>query len=144
MIPALALLIFLDQITKTVFAGRDFFFIGIHFHNMQNYALPFGLDFGSRINFFILFFAYTVLAIVISRQDASSKKVWWGRALFVAGASGNLADRILFGYVRDFIDLGLGFVFNLADVFIVVGLLLVLFSGTNKIKGEVEKESALV
>lgn len=148
MIPALALFIFLDQITKAIFAERDFFFIGIHFHPMQNEALPFGLDFGNPSNFFVLFIAYVVLGFVISRYGAVTRKVWWGKIMFIAGASANLVDRIMFGYVRDFIDLQLGFVFNLADVFIVIGLLMVLFSKNEKVvveagDGGVEKRPGL-
>ncbi len=41
----------------------------------------------------------------------------------LAGATGNLMDRILYGYVVDFIDVGFWPVFNLADIFIVVGAL---------------------
>ncbi|MDP4001391.1 MAG: signal peptidase II [bacterium] len=43
-----------------------------------------------------------------------------------AGAVSNLGDRLVLGYVRDFVDLGLGFTFNLADIFIVIGLILIL------------------
>lgn len=44
-----------------------------------------------------------------------------------AGALGNLADRLAFGYVRDFIGMDWGFVSyvcNLADVWLMVGLVL--------------------
>ena len=43
-------------------------------------------------------------------------------ALFLAGALGNLADRIARGYVTDFIRVPHWPVFNLADVWIAVGL----------------------
>ncbi|MFA7284795.1 MAG: signal peptidase II [Candidatus Absconditabacterales bacterium] len=41
--------------------------------------------------------------------------------LLIAGALGNLVDRILLGGVRDFIWLGFGPVFNIADVCITLG-----------------------
>ena len=146
---AIAGLIFLDQITKAYFASRDFFFLGIHFHPLQNSALPFGLDFGSQVNFIILFFAYTILGYVVTSKDMRYNNAWWGKVLFVAGASSNLVDRFMFGHVRDFIDLNLGFVFNMADMFIVVGLVLVLFSSSGKRglasdDGGVEKPTELV
>ena len=65
---------------------------------------------------------------------------WWGEKMKVteqlgygfilAGALGNGLDRFLFGYVVDFFDLRLiNFpVFNLADVFINVGILFLLIS----------------
>jgi len=42
--------------------------------------------------------------------------------LQLGGAFGNLSDRIIFGYVTDFIDVGWWPVFNLADSSIVVGI----------------------
>jgi signal peptidase II len=128
----LTLLIAIDQITKSVFTGRDFFF--------KNYALPFGLDFGVRANTTVLFLAYAVVGWLLLRMKLESRLAQWGRIIFLAGAVSNLVDRIVFGYVRDFADLGLGFVFNLADVFIVVGLMMVVFIKP----GSVEKTSPKV
>ncbi|MBE0467694.1 MAG: signal peptidase II, partial [Candidatus Desulforudis sp.] len=45
----------------------------------------------------------------------------WPVGLLLGGALGNLADRIRYGKVVDFIDLGFWPVFNLADVAIVAG-----------------------
>jgi len=49
-----------------------------------------------------------------------------GMAFFIGGALGNLIDRIFFGYVRDFIRFDfVNFpIFNFADVFINVGLII--------------------
>ena len=47
-------------------------------------------------------------------------------ALIFAGAISNLFDRLSLGYVRDFIDIRLGLVFNLADLMLVAGLILML------------------
>ncbi len=50
-------------------------------------------------------------------------------ALIFAGALGNVLDRVIFGYVRDFIDLKVWPVFNIADMSLVVGtIVLVYFS----------------
>lgn len=51
-----------------------------------------------------------------------------GGGLVLAGAIGNLADRLALGYVRDFLILGLRpyEIFNPADVFMVFGALLLL------------------
>ncbi|HHW98381.1 MAG TPA: signal peptidase II [Firmicutes bacterium] len=51
----------------------------------------------------------------------------WGRvalALIVGGALGNMYDRLVYGYVIDFVDLRWWPVFNLADSAVVVGALL--------------------
>ena len=51
-----------------------------------------------------------------------------GGGLVLAGAMGNLADRLALGYVRDFLIIGLRphEIFNPADVFMVFGALLLL------------------
>ena len=58
------------------------------------------------------------------RHDA----VFYG--LLSAGVLGNAADRLALGYVRDFLvtTLWLVWIFNLADIFIVLGFLLLLGS----------------
>ncbi len=48
-------------------------------------------------------------------------------SLIVAGALGNLYDRLAFGYVIDFIDLQVWPVFNIADSAIVVGAFLMVW-----------------
>lgn len=47
--------------------------------------------------------------------------------LLLGGALGNLIDRLSFGWVVDFIDLGFWPVFNLADSAIVLGVILFLY-----------------
>jgi signal peptidase II len=47
--------------------------------------------------------------------------VFYGVALIVGGALGNLLDRIRYGYVVDFLDFHFWPVFNLADTAIVLG-----------------------
>ena len=57
-----------------------------------------------------------------------------GGGLVLAGAIGNLADRLALGYVRDFLILGLRphEIFNPADVFMVFGALLLVASWATK------------
>lgn len=45
-------------------------------------------------------------------------------ALMLGGALGNLIDRLRFGYVVDFLDLRIWPVFNLADMAIVIGVII--------------------
>ncbi len=51
-----------------------------------------------------------------------------GLALQLAGALGNLIDRVRIGYVIDFIQVSIWPVFNLADAAIVVGIIFFIFS----------------
>lgn len=50
-----------------------------------------------------------------------------GLGLILGGAIGNLIDRIRYGEVIDFIDIGAWPVFNLADSAIVVGVILIIY-----------------
>ena len=55
----------------------------------------------------------------------------WGHLAFgliLGGAVGNLIDRLRFGYVTDFVDLGFWPVFNLADSAVTVGVSLLAYS----------------
>jgi signal peptidase II len=59
-----------------------------------------------------------------------------GAALVVAGALGNLIDRIAFSAVRDFIDFHIWPVFNVADVLICAGAAALALSSLRKPKKE--------
>ncbi len=48
--------------------------------------------------------------------------------LVLSGTVGNLIDRIRFGYVTDFIDVGIWPAFNIADSAIVVGIIMLAYS----------------
>lgn len=56
----------------------------------------------------------------------------WAAGLALGGAIANLADRLVYGQVRDFIPLGQVIVFNLADVAIVAGLIGWLLSSSDR------------
>ena len=57
----------------------------------------------------------------------TGSKNFYGWALVLGGALGNLYDRIHFGYVIDFLDLRVWPVFNAADAAICVGVFCVLW-----------------
>jgi len=52
-------------------------------------------------------------------------------ALIISGGLSNLIDRAYFGCVIDFIDLGFWPVFNLADIFITLGAILLIMQNIN-------------
>ncbi len=68
----------------------------------------------------------------IGRTKRSEKILLIGLTSILAGAIGNLIDRLLLGYVIDFIHLTLFDyhfpIFNVADIFVTVGVVFVLFS----------------
>ena len=103
----------------------------INFYMAWNKGINFGLFEGDSV-----FQAYglTAISIVISivflvwLRNASSFFIHILAALVIGGALGNAIDRLLYGAVADFINItccGLRnpYSFNLADVFIFIGLI---------------------
>ena len=107
----LILLVFLDQLTKFLLAKT------------KNYGAAFGILQGKTIFFVIISIIVIVLAILQLRKKTPPAPL----ILIISGAIGNLIDRILFGYVRDFIDLRFWPSFNIADSLLTIGLLWMIF-----------------
>ncbi|MEK6835759.1 MAG: signal peptidase II [Nanoarchaeota archaeon] len=112
MIILILLLIILDQITKFIFPS------------IINTGIAFGLLKGYNLLFILV--NLIILAIVIYYY-IKNKKVRLALSFLIAGIIGNLIDRIFFNGVRDFIDLKFWPVFNLADSFNVIGVILIFY-----------------
>lgn len=89
------------------------------------------------------FFIVVVLAVFIilplvwhSLYEYGNGRKIWGEVLVIAGALANICDRLLYGGVVDFICLSYGDwawpVFNIADMAIVVGVLLIIIPVNKK------------
>ena len=132
------LIIFFDRITKIYFS--DFLSLGeslpvvrnvLHFTVVHNTGIAFGLFRDQGVVFiFIPIIAVVLLIfnIYYYRNNKALSRVYIvAFSLILGGAIGNLIDRILFGYVIDFIDLRVWPVFNIADSAITVGAFIILF-----------------
>ncbi len=98
------------------------------FENVRNKGVAFGL--GDDISAVVVGATVVVLLgllVFLASRSRTGWPIWLPAALLIGGALGNLADRVRDGAVIDFIDLPLWPTFNLADVSIVVGVLLLLF-----------------
>ena len=100
----------------------------LHIENVRNKGVAFGI--GGDIS--AVFIGVTVVLLLgflvfLAFRGGSGWLVWLPAALLIGGALGNLADRVRDGAVTDFISLPLWPTFNLADLAIVVGVLLLLF-----------------
>ena len=73
----------------------------------------------------VSFLVSVALIVWLSQVDKSRKQLYWGLALILGGAVGNLIDRTIFGYVIDFIDVYYQYwhypAFNIADSAISIG-----------------------
>jgi signal peptidase II len=99
----------------------------LHIADVRNKGVAFGL--GGDISAFLIgatILVLTGLLVFLATRDRGGWRVWLPAALLIGGALGNLADRVRDGAVTDFIDLPLWPTFNLADIAIVLGVLLLL------------------
>jgi signal peptidase II len=104
----------------------------LRFTNIRNSGAVFGIMRGSG-SYFTLFsvVAAAVLIVVIYLARKSSILVRVSLGMVLGGALGNLIDRLEFGAVVDFIDIGFGEAarwpcFNIADAAITVGVVLLI------------------
>jgi len=123
-----------DQLTKqlvgrTVDVGDRVEIIGpLSIHHVENSGIAFGL-FASRTSSVIAITAFAVCLMVwfFARSGRRHPVLPVGLGLVLGGSIANLIDRVRLGRVTDFLDIDAWPAFNLADMFIVVGVA-VLFS----------------
>ena len=135
-------LVLLDQLTKQIFISS--FDVGqsiiintyLSWTYLQNTGAAFSIlaDGGGVEKAFLLAVSVLVSVIVVLWIHKTSEyqcQKLYGQFLLLSGAVGNLIDRAQYGYVVDFIDMHVnGFywpVFNLADSFIFIGVMLLVF-----------------
>ena len=118
-------LVILDQLTKFYFFGKNIYvFNFFSFRYVPNTGSSFGFFSGNNLIFiFITVFIIGVILFYYSRE----KNFNFAFDFLLAGGFGNLMDRTFRGYVVDFIDFKFWYVFNLADLFITLGVLLLLY-----------------
>ncbi len=135
-----AVLVLADQVSKTIVVRTMSLYESVpviqnffHFTYITNDGMAFG------INFPFGYFIFTTISILLTAflfwylwsVRNHSIIIRLGIGLIIAGAIGNLIDRIFLGEVIDFLDFMIGdfhwYVFNLADSYVTVGMGLVLF-----------------
>lgn len=113
-------LIFLDQFTKRLVLEFDFPYT-------QNTGIAFGIPIPQTA--LIIITLILIAAIIYVAKKELNLKTALARtatSLILAGAFSNLLDRIARGFVIDFIAIWKWPSFNLADTYIVVGILLII------------------
>ncbi len=131
--------IFLDRITKVFFSrvldvGESIPVLGsmLTMTLVHNTGIAFGLFRDQGIVFIIvpisaiLLLIYNIFYYHHNREELSSAYIV-AFSMILGGAIGNLIDRIVFGYVIDFIDFQIWPVFNIADSSITVGAVIIAF-----------------
>ncbi len=120
----------MDRLVKGIFLrGALFQCCFVKFWLVKNSGIAFGLL--SSMPWLIISINGVFIAVLSYLLFFLSKNLgYWQRIGFImvlAGAVSNFIDRLHFGYVVDYIDIGWFPVFNLADAFITLGVLAIIF-----------------
>ncbi|HEX4931259.1 MAG TPA: signal peptidase II [Gaiellaceae bacterium] len=121
--------VFADQLTKQVVArtlaiGEEVQIAGpFSVHHVHNSGIAFGL-FSSATSVVIALTGLAVLWMLVffARSGARHPVLPVALGFVLGGSVSNLVDRVRLGHVTDFLDFRFWPAFNLADVFIVVGV----------------------
>lgn len=128
--PIVAVLFALDQITKFLFTNVYKTLIPnvLSLYYSENTGAAWSMLTGKVFFLAIMSILFLIVLIIFSHKF-KEKNIYYSitYAFIIAGALGNLCDRIFFGFVRDFIQADfISFVnfpiFNLADSFLVIGV----------------------
>ncbi len=120
-----------DQLTKSVVSSHLALGEGIHvvgpfsIHHVQNSGIAFGL-FSSATAAVIALTAVAVawMLVFFARSGARHPILPAALGLVIGGSLSNLIDRVRLGHVTDFLDFKYWPAFNLADSFIVIGVVI--------------------
>lgn len=130
------ILVLMDQIVKIVISTKLYnstILLIPHILNLT-YVQNTGAAFGIGNNSTSMFIAVNIVIIgliayfIYSKKEEISNSILIALYLIIAGGISNLIDRIIRGFVIDYIDISQLIkypVFNLADVFIVMGCIVI-------------------
>ena len=129
-------IIFIDQYTKhfvlnnsKTIINKNFILFKLDF--IKNYGAAFNILSGSRIFLSIISVIISILLIyLILRKDSLKSLEYYAYSFILGGTIGNGVDRIIKGFVVDFINLNIiKFpVFNVSDISINIGFFLLIYS----------------
>jgi signal peptidase II len=117
-----------ELVTRRLALGEEADVVGpFSIHHVQNTGIAFGL-FPSAT---ALVTAFTALAVVwmlvfFARSGARHALLPVALGFLIGGSASNLLDRLRLGHVTDFLDVRYWPAFNLADSFIVAGVVILL------------------
>lgn len=152
LIAVIAGVVCLDQLTKWLavvcLQGEASFPLWkdvLHFTYVENTGMAFGMMKDHRWVFMVFStIAIVALSVYLFRFRPEGKWMQISMAMIIGGGIGNMIDRVLLGYVVDFIDFALiNFaVFNVADSFVCVGAGIMILCLVIDLIKEIKKERA--
>lgn len=123
-------LILIDQITKCIVVNNFVEKVGTFVASINlniNTGMALGLNEGNTKNIIItIIILILIINFAVKQKDKIDRKTAIALCLITAGGISNLIDRFIYKGIVDFIDL-YGFpIFNIADVYIVIGWMLLI------------------
>ena len=142
------LLVLIDQLTKwsaqTKFAVGEFmpitsfFNLGLTYNTGAAFGILANQSGWQRWALSLIALVAVVVIVGLMLKHHQEKRFSYGLAFILAGALGNLIDRIQLGKVVDFLDFYYANyhwpAFNFADVFIFIGVFVILFLAEKPVK----------
>jgi signal peptidase II len=128
------LVLALDQWTKwlafrSIESGETINVVpGVTFNHTENEGIAFGAFAGRPWLVFGLMTVALVVLIGFYLKNRTRPGLWLATGLLLGGAFGNAIDRVSLGYVRDFISFPHFPSFNLADVAITFGVIILVLT----------------
>ena len=128
-----ALVLAADQIAKAVVEaqlvpGEEIDVLGpLGLTLTHNRGVAFGLAGGTGAPLILVTLAALAVVVYLFARDPARPGMWVATGLLAGGAIGNLVDRVRADAVTDFVDLSPWPPFNLADVAITAGVILLVF-----------------
>jgi len=127
------------RIEATIFPGQEVDVLGpLKLTLAHNTGVAFGLAGGAGTGLVLVTAAALALIGYLFARDPERRGMWVAVGLLAGGAIGNLIDRVTSDAVTDFIDIGSWPPFNLADIAITAGVVLMVLIYLRDIEPEVE------
>ena len=129
---------FLDLLTKNYALNHLIINHSLSINNFLNFTLAFNYgaafsflsDAGGWQRWFFIAFSFIVIIVISYMMIYDDNSPYIAFSFVIGGALGNLNDRIIYGYVIDFIEVYYNTfywpIFNIADVAISIGVILLL------------------
>ena len=131
-----------DRVTKILIInnGKKFDEVNVkitsflNFNLIWNDGIAFGLfSFDQKTYYNLITFIIIMITIVIFVMIIKTQKIEkLGFMMIFGGSLGNIFDRIYYSSVPDFIDIHINnfhwFIFNVADIFITLGVIILIYS----------------
>ena len=122
-------IVVVDIATKIILEGKSITVINgvLSFESTHNTGAAWSMFEGQMALFIVGAFIFIIAMFLFDYFSKPQNKLYFaGFVLMLSGAIGNLIDRALYGYVRDFIKLDfINFpIFNVADMALTIGCVL--------------------